>query len=134
VASEIENIAQICSIEKMAEFMAANDHSLSTAKKLISTEKSLLSKFYSKPDTDTPSVKGTENLFQELMMLLNAGCYEAAQVLFFACLKRAEIAYHDLLRSDFSGRADLYLTKCLTASLWISVANHCQLLIRKHYV
>lgn len=131
--TDIDQIKKLGSIEKMAEFMSTNEHLLNAASRLNESETSLLSNFYRKLD-EAPTSKGTRKLFNELLKLLSMEVYEAAQTLFFACLKRAEKAYLDLLKSDFSERVDVHLTKCREASMWISVANHCQILIRRHYV
>lgn len=131
--TDIDQMKKLGSIEQMAEFMSANEHLLIAASKLKETETSLLSNFYPKLD-EGPSGRGTRKLFNELLKLLSMEVYEAAQSLFFACLKRAEKAYLDLLKSDFSERVDIHLTKCREASMWISIANHCQILIRRHYV
>lgn len=131
--TDIDQIKRIGSINEMANFISNNQSNIDAAERLIIDNKSPLISFY-KDLQNEPSGRGSRKLFTEVGRLMSAEAFEAAKCLFLACLKRANLAFESLLKFNFSERPDLYLTKSREASIWISVANHCQLMIRLHYV
>jgi hypothetical protein len=128
-----EKIHSISSINEMAEFINSNADALKSAEILDKESTSLLKGFYSNLRKE-PTDSETEKLFSEIHRLVSIKAYEAAQSLFLSCLRHAATFYYSLLDSELLIRQDKHLKKCYLAAMWLSIANHCQMIVRRAYV